>query len=242
MRKWGLVSIVLALLLTPPAMTAGAAGDRVYVGVAPRQTVGRPVSVRVWNRTTDGARLGSVATMASRDGTPVATHHWSESERDLEPSEVLYWDWDQRTGCSGDCPEGEGPGERVPAGRYVATVSIEGVRRSVPFTVGAYFRIGFEGRDETFVAFVATDAEVRAMSREARSEDKTLIVSGLVRAGSKRYNPDWGYTMGSHSIELGEVFAEVCDASPGYVQRHLDEWDGQRWCPWSSYVARRLRR
>jgi hypothetical protein len=44
--------------------------------------------------------------------------------------------------------------------------------------------------------------------------------------------------MGPHSIVLGEVFVEVCDGSPFYVQRHRKEWLGERWCPWDSYVKR----
>jgi hypothetical protein len=44
--------------------------------------------------------------------------------------------------------------------------------------------------------------------------------------------------MGPSSIVLGEVFVEVCDGDPNYVERHRREWLGERWCPWSSYVKR----
>jgi hypothetical protein len=44
--------------------------------------------------------------------------------------------------------------------------------------------------------------------------------------------------MGTRSIVLGQVFTEVCDASPTYVQNHRADWLGRRWCPWSSYVKR----
>jgi hypothetical protein len=37
---------------------------------------------------------------------------------------------------------------------------------------------------------------------------------------------------------LGEVFIEVCDAAPRYVERHKKAWLGERWCPWSSYVSK----
>jgi hypothetical protein len=75
------------------------------------------------------------------------------------------------------------------------------------------------------------------METEAAAEEKTLIVSGVVRR-PQRYNPDWRFAMRSGSIVLGEVFIEVCDGSPKYVQRHRSEWLGERWCPWSSYVEK----
>jgi hypothetical protein len=75
------------------------------------------------------------------------------------------------------------------------------------------------------------------MRREAAAEDKTLIVSGIVRDAA-RYNPDWSYTMGPGTIVLGEVFTEVCDANPNHVENNRRAWMGQRWCPWSSYVER----
>jgi hypothetical protein len=34
------------------------------------------------------------------------------------------------------------------------------------------------------------------------------------------------------------VAIEVCDGNPRYVQRHRDEWRGETWCPWSSYVEK----
>jgi hypothetical protein len=75
------------------------------------------------------------------------------------------------------------------------------------------------------------------MTAQANSDEKTLIVSGIVRR-QVLYNSRWDFSMGHRSIELGEVFIEVCDGAPRYVQRHRDEWFGQRWCPWSSFVKR----
>ena len=75
------------------------------------------------------------------------------------------------------------------------------------------------------------------MNEEAAAEDKTMIVSGIVRRG-QGYNPDWSYVMGPRSIVLGEVFIETCDQAPESVEEHRKEWLGRRWCPWNSYVAR----
>ncbi|MFN2388618.1 MAG: hypothetical protein ABR575_03290 [Actinomycetota bacterium] len=50
------------------------------------------------------------------------------------------------------------------------------------------------------------------------------------------YNPAWSYTVGPSSIFVGEVFVEVCDASPEYVEENRREWLGEQWCPWSSNV------
>ena len=63
-------------------------------------------------------------------------------------------------------------------------------------------------------------------------------MSGIVRQRDRDYNPDWSYSMGHGSIVLGDVFVEVCDAqSPGTSRTIAAQWMGDRWCPWSSYVA-----
>ena len=70
-----------------------------------------------------------------------------------------------------------------------------------------------------------------------RPQEERQIVAGVVKARRPGYNADWEFILGPRSIFLGEVFMEVCDGSPYYVEKHRAEWRGQQWCPWSSYVA-----
>jgi hypothetical protein len=101
---------------------------------------------------------------------------------------------------------------------------------------GQFFTLGFAGSDRTFVLLAQEKKAIRELRADlAKPRSERRIVSGIVRAG-KPYNEPWSYTMGSRSIVLGQVFTEVCDASPAYVQNHRADWLGRRWCPWSSYV------
>ncbi|MGH2806165.1 MAG: hypothetical protein ACRDKT_02700, partial [Actinomycetota bacterium] len=126
----------------------------------------------------------------------------------------------------------------VDAGKYVVFAPVGGRQLQDTFLIGSYFTLAFREREHlSFVVYVARQRPIERMMQEAESEEKTLIVGGTVRRGQAPYNTDWSYTMGPRSIRLGEVWVEVCDAAPGYVQRHLDDWVGEAWCPWSSYVA-----
>lgn len=113
------------------------------------------------------------------------------------------------------------------------------------FEVGAFFSIGFRcnGTPEDcpavdrFVIFARQEKPIRQLRADLmRGEDERRIVSGIVR-GKARYNPPWSFTMSPGSIVLGDVFVEVCDAHPNAVENSRRRWMGERWCPWSSYVA-----
>jgi hypothetical protein len=103
---------------------------------------------------------------------------------------------------------------------------------------GQFFTLGFKGSDRTFVLLAREQEAIRELRADlSKPRSERRIVSGIVRTG-KPYNQPWSYTMGTRSIVLGQVFTEVCDASPTYVQNHRADWLGRRWCPWSSYVKR----
>lgn len=200
---------------------------------------GAPVIAVLQNVSDEAQRIESSWTITNaKTGEIVAQNHWTRRERRLAPGETAVWEWDQRKGSysSEPSPPGEEE-ERVGPGGYVLTVDDDDAGLTRRFHIGRFFTLGFEGRDETFVTFVNERRPIRLMRAEAKAEDKTLIVSGIVR-GAARYNGDWSYTMGPGSIVLGEVFIEVCDASPRYVERHRKKWLGERWCPWSSYVLK----
>jgi hypothetical protein len=136
--------------------------------------------------------------------------------------------WDQKHG-----------GAQVDASRFTAVVHTSGGNIATRFSIGRYFTLGFDERPDTsFVVYVNAQLEIDQMTQEASAQEKNLIVSGIVELRGLRFNSDWSYVMGPGSIVLGEVFTEVCDATPGYVERHRREWSGERWCPWSSYVEK----
>lgn len=240
MRKtFAALTAALALLSLPTA-APGNAGERVFEFHLKRHhRPGAPVIAVLQNVSDERQRIDTPWTVTrAKNGEVVAQNHWSKGERWLAPGETAIWEWDQREGSysSEPSPPG-GEEERVPPGGYVLTAGEDEPRLARRFHIGRFFTLGFEGRDDTFTVFVNERKPIRLMKAEAEAEDKTLIVSGIVREEA-RYNRGWSYTMGPGSIVLGEVFIEVCDASPRYVERHKKQWLGERWCPWSSYVAK----
>lgn len=198
-----------------------------------------PVTITLMNQAEYPLEFESPWRIENAAGETVARRYWDQNETELAQGETRTWIWDQSPndcGSDGACTD---VGGFVPPGRYTAIVETQDGPARAKFLIGEYFTVGFRSRPQLrFVVFVATAEEIQQMRTEAKAEEKTLIVSGIVRPGRRGYNPDWKFTMGPRSIVLGEVFIEVCDGSPYYVQKHRDEWAGQRWCPWSSYVKR----
>ena len=200
---------------------------------------GEEVRIEFVNLADDAVRMGKLWRITHLDtDEEVAFYQWPDDERAVRRYGTRTWTWGQLgPACYGEC-QNVSPGEQVEAGRYQVTMQVNGRSVSQSFTIGQYFTLGFEARPELgFTVFVATQPEIDEMTAEAGAEDKTLIVSGIVRK-ERDYNPGWNFSMGTRSIVLGESFVEVCDGSPHYVQRHRKDWLGERWCPWDSYVRR----
>jgi hypothetical protein len=200
--------------------------------------VGQPVTITLTNRSDRPLEFFGVWEIRNAKGENVASYAWRNDERTIAPGASRTWRWDgmpNHCGADGCTAVGDTP----PAGKYQAVVRTRAGEITTDFLTGRYFTLGFESRPgTTFTVYVAKQKAVQQMDEEARSEEKTLIVSGIVQLGRRGYNSDWSFYMGPRSIVLGEMFIEVCDGSPYYVQRHRKEWKGQRWCPWSSYVMR----
>ena len=237
MRKL-LIVAAAALALLPLPRPAGAEEPVFELHLKRHHRPGAPVIAVLQNVSDERRRIDTPWTITkAKTGEVVAQNHWAKGERWLAPDQTATWEWDQREGAYSSEPSPPEEGERVGPGGYLLTVDEDDARLTRRFHIGRFFTLGFEGRDDTFVVFVNERKPIRQMKTEAEADDKTLIVSGIVR-GAARYNGDWSYTMGPGSIVLGEVFVEVCDASPRYVERHRKKWTGERWCPWSSYVAK----
>ena len=235
--KKTLLAILLAFAFLASLSAASAHGDA-GLSVEGRHVPGEIVEIRLTNDGDSPVTMGEIWTIDQAAGDGSTFYQWPAEELQLDPGEELVWAWDQLiNNCYGECVNVR-EGDPAPAGRYDVTVTADGYEHHISFRLGQYFTIGFEGRPQAkFIVFVTTQPEVDRMTAEAAAEDKTLLINGVVR-GRKDYNLDWDFSVGSNSIELGEVAIEVCDGSPYYVNRHRNEWKGERWCPWSSYVER----
>ena len=238
---------ILALLLVVASLSGASASPQPNgeLDVAhERNVLGKITTLTITNSGEATLELVSPwVILDARAHQQVSHYDFSDDERTLEPGEQIVWEWMQDDACYGICRNVRA-GEPVGAGVYESSVETsQGVRVRVRLQLGRYFTVNFRCNDtgdcdwDPFVVYVNTPDQVAQMEAEAAAEEKTLIVSGIVRRAHP-YNPNWMFAMRSGSIELGEVFIEVCDGSPKYVQRHRSEWFGERWCPWSSYVEK----
>lgn len=233
------LGVVLVMLAVVAGAVPTSAEPTPFGTNAKRYEIGKPVMIRYINRTDHNVRMSKTWRIGEwQTDHQVAFYQWPDAERTVAPGEERVWTWHQLgPACYGEC-QNVSPGEQVSAGRYAVIASFDRKQLHDIFLIGSYFTLGFEGNeDASFVVYVARQDDIDEMNAEAAAEDKTKIVSGIVRR-RQPYNRDWSYVMGPSSIVLGEVFIEVCDAAPEYVEQHRDEWLGQRWCPWNSYVAK----
>ncbi len=205
------------------------------------EVLGELVPIRLVNHGNTTITMSEIWNLEYLDGDASAFYQWPEEELEIEPGESRVWMWDQYVDrCYGVC-ENVREGDPAQAGLYRVTTTVNGTEEVLTFYLGQLFTLGFRyHEDAEFTVFVATHPEVEQMTAEAQKpfDEKTLITSGIVRKRRAHINPDWNFSMGSRSIALGEVFIEVCDASPYYVQENRRDWLGERWCPWGSYVKR----
>lgn len=231
----------IAVVLTALVATVGSASpvyNPKFHAPPGHFTPGELVDIVLVNEGTVPVTMGKVWDLRRSGGDHSATYVWPDDRLELAAGGRRVWRWDQFVNaCYGECANVR-EGDPAPAGRYAVTITLDGYEETARFTLGEHFTLGFEGRPGVeFTVFVGSQPEIDQMRAEAQAQDKSLIVSGIVRK-RRAYNADWNFSMGPHSIVLGEFFIEVCDASPFYVQRHKKAWLGQRWCPWSSYVER----
>lgn len=241
MKKVSLLCILLLVLGVAPVAAVAPADPRLTTDKK-RYRPERPVTITLMNQAYYELAFESPWRIENNKGETVSRFYWSEGESPLDPGESLSWEWDQSPndcGSDGACTK---IGGYVAPGDYTAVVDTQDGTVRTRFHIGEYFTIGFESRPKLrFGVFVTKGDDIEQMRAEAAAEEKTLIVSGKVRARKAPYNRDWRFIMDPRTIVLGEMFIEVCDGSPWYVQRNLDDWKGQRWCPWSSYVLKQGR-
>ncbi|SEG34180.1 hypothetical protein SAMN04489712_104487 [Thermomonospora echinospora] len=110
----------------------------------------------------------------------------------------------------------------------------------------AYFEFDYPPGPERFI-FRLTDPDKIREARDILSgseRHKTHVLGKIVKSTAP-YNPGWNYHLDPQSISFFAYAIEVCDATPWYVQNHLDEvggafLPGAHWCPWGSRLLREV--
>ncbi|MEA2451969.1 MAG: hypothetical protein QOG04_679 [Actinomycetota bacterium] len=215
----------MSLLVVVLAFNAHAGSNKVEFSATQQRFLDSDdVDVNLVNNTDDKIEMfgGSIRSLRSDQRMVKLT----PKERFLQPGSVHSWTWSTQ--------------DRV--GRFEARFRTSAGTLTDTFEKGAYFTLGFDQSNDSFVIWVRERQPIRKLRADlGKAQDERRIVSGIV-SRSGNYNPEWSYTMGPGSIVLGDVFTEVCDGTPLYVENHRRQWMGDRWCPWSSYVASEGRR
>lgn len=110
-------------------------------------------------------------------------------------------------------------------------------------TKPVFFKVGFPTEQEgTFVLRLVDPGTIQAARNAVRDPDNhPHHVMGTLVKKDARFNPGWSYHLLPRSVEFFDQATEACDATPQYVEEHLEEACGAflpdcRWCPWTSKV------
>jgi hypothetical protein len=101
------------------------------------------------------------------------------------------------------------------------------------------------GADVTTFTAIAIDTMAIAAARAelAKPEaERRLHPNGPLQRGAGGHNAPWSWHFIENEWVLAETSIEVCDATPRYVEEHLDEWlrTVGRYCPWTARLSREL--
>jgi len=127
---------------------------------------------------------------------------------------VLLWP----VGCRQECGTRGSPGE-WPASGYYALFE----------AVGEYFH--------AWIDSVEGIARIEDWLAGDPRADQLGIPGGPIELESK-FNPGYSYRLKPDAVSFGEVWIEVCDAAPCYVEKDPDGWfeNPNTWCPWAARV------
>ena len=69
--------------------------------------------------------------------------------------------------------------------------------------------------------------------------DQRQFVNGPIRRAAAGENLGWQWAFEFNRWQLTDASAEVCDATPEYLEDNLTEWLDSlgHYCPWPSYVS-----
>jgi len=99
---------------------------------------------------------------------------------------------------------------------------------------------------DQFVIEVTDESKIQQARNilNGTQKDETHVLGRIIKRPAP-YNPKWSYQLDPASISFFSFAIEVCDASIGYVEDHLDEAGGAflpgfYWCPWSSRLVKEI--
>jgi hypothetical protein len=143
-------------------------------------------------------------------------------------------------GCSRPAEE---PPQQTAVAESPAATAAPAQRPRRPRQKPVFFKVGFPTEKEgTFILRLTDPEKIEAARNAIRDpENNPHSVMGILVKKPARFNPGWNFHLKPRTVELFEVAAEVCDATPQYVEEHLEEACGAflpdcRWCPWTSKV------
>ncbi len=64
------------------------------------------------------------------------------------------------------------------------------------------------------------------------------FLNGPIRVAIPGENPGWTWAFRYDQWQLADATAELCDATPQYVEENLTEWIAEvgNYCPWAAFV------
>lgn len=97
----------------------------------------------------------------------------------------------------------------------------------------------FAVQEEHFAVFVTNPATCEQIIALRDGRSQASIPNGRLRRGQVPYNLPWSWHIDPDDMAMAEATIELCDATPSYIEAHLDEWLNTvvRFCPWSARLV-----
>jgi hypothetical protein len=126
-------------------------------------------------------------------------------------------------------------------------VGMLGISFSAPAYAATPARFVFQtSPDDQFVIELTDESKIQEARNILNGTEKykTHVLGRIIKT-SAPYNSKWSYQLDPASISFFNIAIEVCDASIGYVEDHLDEAGGAflpggYWCPWNSRLVKEI--
>ena len=97
----------------------------------------------------------------------------------------------------------------------------------------------FAVQEERFAVFAVNPATCEQIIALRDGLSRASIPNGRVRRGQVHYNLPWSWHIDPDDVAMAEATIELCDATPSYIEAHLDEWLNTvvRCCPGSARLV-----
>ena len=127
-------------------------------------------------------------------------------------------------------------------------VGMLGISFSAPAYAATPARFVFETppASDQFVIELTDESKIQQARNilNGTQKDETHVIGRIIKRPAA-YNSKWSYQLDPASISFFSYGIEVCDASIGYVENHLDEAGGPFlpaliWCPWTSRLVKEI--